>query len=534
VRTSLHERPKSFFDSFERKEGDRTVTHYCPGCGHGNVHKLISEAIDDFGIADRTIFVDPVGCSVFAYYYLDVGHVQAAHGRAPAVATAVKRAHPGSIVICYQGDGDLAAIGGNEILQAASRGEDITVIFINNALYGMTGGQMAPTTLLGQVTTTSPLGRSASQEGYPMRVSELLASLEAPAYIARVALGDIKSVLQARKAIRHAIKNQMEGRGFSLVEILSPCPTGWKMTPPDAAKWVLETMTKTFPLATVRDRAPSVGTPRDRAPSAGTPRDGAAGADAPREMTGRRTEVALQEIPRLLGLVSPVAPAGQTAAPGAVEARFRAPRSVSRGVSRGVSRIKAAGFGGQGALFLGALIAEAGMRAGRAVSWLPSYGPEMRGGTAHCHVIVSDGAVDSPLVTKSTVLFAFNRPSLEKFVPEVVEGGMVVYDASLITDPPPMPGLEAIAVPASRLADALGAARVANMVALGAWLGRTRALPVEAVEAALRDKMKPEVVALNMRAIEAGRRFILQGGVAQGAASGATGPDGATSTGGAP
>jgi len=539
VRTSLHERPRSFFDSFERKDGDRSVTHYCPGCGHGNVHKLIAEAIDDFGIADRTIFVDPVGCSVFAYYYLDVGHVQAAHGRAPAVATAVKRARPGSIVLCYQGDGDLAAIGGNEILQAANRGEDITVIFVNNALYGMTGGQMAPTTLLGQVTTTSPYGRTTGREGYPMKVSELLASLEAPAYIARVALGDIKSDLHARVAIRRAIKNQMEGRGFSLVEILSPCPTGWKMTPPDAARWVLETMTRTFPLATLRDRAAALETPRSGAPSLDPPRGGAELADAPREMTGRRTEVTLREIPRLLGLVSPGTPAGQPAVPASTEPLPLGPRGVSRSVAHGVSRIKAAGFGGQGALFLGALIAEAGMRAGRAVSWLPSYGPEMRGGTAHCHVIVSDGVVDSPLVTRSTVLFAFNRPSLEKFVPEVAPGGMVIYDASLVTDPPPMPGLEAIAVPASRLADSLGAARVANMVALGAWLGRSRALPIEAVEAAMRGKLKPEIVALNLRAIEAGRRFV-QGATPSGATveegatmSGATVEEGATPTGGA-
>ncbi|HXH27671.1 MAG TPA: thiamine pyrophosphate-dependent enzyme, partial [Candidatus Polarisedimenticolia bacterium] len=277
----LHERPRAFFKSFTRKDGDPTVTHYCPGCGHGNVHKYIAEAIDDLGIADRVIFVNPVGCSVFAYYYLDVGHVQAAHGRAPAVATALKRARPDSIVICYQGDGDLAAIGGNEILQAAGRGENVTVIFINNALYGMTGGQLAPTSLLGQVTTTTPAGRVAELHGYPLKVCEILASLDGPAHLERVALGDAKHDLQVRKAVRRALQNQIDGKGFSLVEILSPCPTGWKMTSPEAARFVLDTMTGTFPLGVVRRAAPG--------PSARPP-------------TGRRLEVAPERLPEILGL----------------------------------------------------------------------------------------------------------------------------------------------------------------------------------------------------------------------------------------
>lgn len=265
-RTS-HERPRSFYPVFTRKDGDPTVTHFCPGCGHGNVTKYVAEAIDDFGIADRVIFINPVGCSVFEYYYLDVGHIQAPHGRAPAVATAVKRALPDSIVICYQGDGDLAAIGGNDILHAANRGENLTVLFVNNAIYGMTGGQMAPTTLVGQVTTTTPAGRSAAAEGYPVRVCELLGSLSTPASLERVALGDGKRNMAARKAIRRAIQNQIEGKGFSLVEILSPCPVGWKKTPVEAAKHVLETMTKTFPPGMLKDFPAPAGdaaAPQDR------------------------------------------------------------------------------------------------------------------------------------------------------------------------------------------------------------------------------------------------------------------------------
>jgi len=472
----LHERPATIYDRFERKTGDTSVTHYCPGCGHGNVHKYIAEAIEDLGVQDRTVFINPVGCSVFAYYYLDFGHVQAPHGRAPAVATAVKRALPGRIVLCYQGDGDLAAIGGNEILQAANRGENITVLFVNNALYGMTGGQMAPTTLVGQVTTTTPTGRHADQEGYPMRVCELLSALQAPAYIERVALGSAKHDMAARKAIRKAIQYQVEGKGFSLVEILSPCPTGWKQEPKDAAHFVLDTMTKTFPLGVYRDGA------AERKP-------------AP---VGLRREVDPADIPKILGLAGGTPEASALPASlhaGEVENSFRNPR------------IKAAGFGGQGVLFLGSLIAEAGMLAGRAVSWLPSYGPEMRGGTAHCHVNLSEEAVDSPLVTRATVLFAFNRPSLDRFLKEVVPGGLVVYDSSLVPDPPEMPAVQSIGIPASSVAESLGAPRAANMVALGAYIGRTRILSPAAIEAALRRHLKPEKVALNMKAFEAGRQF---------------------------
>src|SRR5271169_853605 len=197
-----HARPKAFFPLYTRKSELQHQTHYCPGCGHGIVHKLVAKAIDSLGIQDRTILISPVGCSVFAYYYFDVGNVQAAHGRAPAVGTAIKRSRPGSIVVSYQGDGDLSAIGSAEILHAANRGENITAIFVNNAIYSMTGGQAAPTTLLGQKSTTTPNGRSAATEGYPLRVSELLATLEAPVYIARVGLGDNKQIAQADRAIR--------------------------------------------------------------------------------------------------------------------------------------------------------------------------------------------------------------------------------------------------------------------------------------------------------------------------------------------
>src|SRR5579863_1216588 len=209
----VHGRAKAFYESFERKNELQHQTHYCPGCGHGVVHKMLARAIDELGIQDRTILISPVGCSVFAYYYFDVGNVQAAHGRAPAVATAVKRSRPESIVVAYQGDGDLAAIGTAEIIHAANRGEPVTIIFVNNGIYGMTGGQMAPTTPLGKKTTTSPYGRDPLDEGYPLHVAELLATLEAPVFIERVALGSNKQIMAAARVIRRAIDNQVRGLG---------------------------------------------------------------------------------------------------------------------------------------------------------------------------------------------------------------------------------------------------------------------------------------------------------------------------------
>ena len=243
-----------FYETYERKEELQHQTHYCPGCGHGIAHKMLARAIDELGIQNRTILISPVGCSVFAYHYFDVGNIQAAHGRAPAVATAAKRSHPHSIVISYQGDGDLSAIGSAEILHAANRGENITVIFVNNAIYSMTGGQAAPTTLIGQKSTTTPFGRSAANEGYPLRMSELLATLDAPVYIERVGLGDNKQIAQAARAIKRAVDNQVQGLGFSLIEVLAPCPTIWKMSAVDAQRWVRDVLEKTYPLGVVCDR----------------------------------------------------------------------------------------------------------------------------------------------------------------------------------------------------------------------------------------------------------------------------------------
>ncbi len=227
--------------------------HYCPGCTHGIVHRLVAEAMDELNIREDTIGIAPVGCAVFAYDYFNCDMQEAAHGRAPAVATGVKRVHPDKVVFTYQGDGDLTSIGAAEIVHAANRGEKITTIFINNAIYGMTGGQMAPTSLLGQVTTTSPYGRKAETEGYPIRMSEMLATLEGVAYIERVSVHDIKHIRQAKKAIKKAFEYQLAGKGFAMVEVLSTCPTNWGLSPKESLDWVVDNMIPYYPLGVKKE-----------------------------------------------------------------------------------------------------------------------------------------------------------------------------------------------------------------------------------------------------------------------------------------
>jgi len=223
-------------------------THYCPGCGHGVIHRLVAEVIDELGIREKTVVVAPVGCAVLLYNYFDLDAYEAAHGRAPAIATGCKRANPELIVFTYQGDGDYAAIGTAEAVHAATRGEKITTIFVNNAIYGMTAGQMAPTTLIGQKTTTSPSGRTPERAGFPIRMSEMIATLEGAAYVARVAVNTPKNVMQAKRAIKKAFETQIKGLGYSLVEVLSQCPTNWHMTSVEATRWVDEKMAAYFPL----------------------------------------------------------------------------------------------------------------------------------------------------------------------------------------------------------------------------------------------------------------------------------------------
>jgi len=469
--TKVLKKSQAFYDTYFRNPGpDKKMPHYCPGCGHGNVHKMIAEALEDYGVADKTIFISPVGCSVFAYYYFATGNIQAAHGRAPAVGTGIKRSHPDSIVISYQGDGDLAAIGTAEILHAANRGEHMTVFFVNNAIYGMTGGQMAPTTLIGQKTTTSPMGRQPSNEGYPIKVAELISQLHAPVYVERVALFDNKQRAKTRLAVRKAIKCQVDKLGFSLVEILSPCPSGWKMDPVDSMRWIEETMQEQFPLGVFRDLIKETE-PYHRESI---------------NPTG-------DEIMNLLDI--------------ATEVEFKYKRKNPPGKYKN-PEIKIAGFGGQGILLMGGAMAQAGMLENYHVSWLPSYGPEMRGGTANCHVNIRDIEVGSPMVSDPAVLIAMNRPSLEKFENEVKKDGLIIYDSSLIDIEPARDDIEILAIPATKMADQLGNTRVANMVVFGAYMGYTGLMNKETLYESLKTAIKHKrVLDIKGKAIDAGYQF---------------------------
>ena len=242
----VFEKPKALTDA---------PFHYCPGCTHGIIHRLVAEALDELGVTGKAVGVAPVGCAVMAYNYFACDMVEAAHGRAPAVATGLKRCMPENVIFTYQGDGDLASIGMAETVHSATRNENITIIFVNNAIYGMTGGQMAPTSLPGQVTQTSPYGRDVTTAGYPVKVSEMLSTLDGPEYIERVAVNIVKNVKAAKKAIKKAFQNQIEGKGFSLIEVVSTCPTNWGMTPSNALQWLEENMLPYYPLGVYKDRS---------------------------------------------------------------------------------------------------------------------------------------------------------------------------------------------------------------------------------------------------------------------------------------
>jgi 2-oxoisovalerate ferredoxin oxidoreductase beta subunit len=337
----------------------------------------------------------------------------------------------------------------------------------------MTGGQLAPTTLLGQKTATSPEGRSAANEGYPLHVCELLATLEAPVYIERVGLGDNKQIMQAARAIKKAMENQVRGLGFSLIEVLSPCPTLFKMTPVEAQHWVRDVMEKTFPLGVFRDRTKEA---QPRALPEAAP--------------------ALDRIPQILGVANEDLPEGN---PG-VQDETAADLNLA---------VRVAGFGGQGVLLLGEVLAEAGLDAGLEVSWLPSYGPEMRSGTSNCHVRLSRRVIDSPMVTKPNVLVAMNEPALRKFVKSVPAGGWILYNGEEFPADCEQPGVQVLARPFTEIADALGNARAGNMVMLGALLEMTGVLRDVNIDAALKRLVKnPRWTELNRRALERGRELM--------------------------
>jgi 2-oxoisovalerate ferredoxin oxidoreductase beta subunit len=461
-----------FFDRFERHAHGTGLkghaTHYCAGCGHGIAHKFLAEAIEKLGIQDRTIMVSPVGCSVFLFYYFDTGNTQAAHGRAPAVAVGHKVANPEAIVVAYQGDGDLASIGIAEIISAAQLGLPLSIIFVNNAIYGMTGGQMAPTTLMGQKTTTSPFGRDKLM-GQPSKMAELIALLDGSVYVERVAIYDAKQRNRARKAIHKALQMQVERRGFSFVEVLAECPTHLKLTPEETERWVKEKMVPVFPLGVKKDTYPEPWFAMKK-PSF----------DASRmlEVLGASTETPARFCQGFPGHI--------------------APHDIS---------LKLAGSGGDGAQTAAMLIAYAGINEGFDATHIPSYGPESRGGTSYADVHVAAEEVLSPSSKTPHVLIAFNAPSLAKFAADVRPGGTIVYDSSIIKEPPGVgPQVKVHGVPFSGIAAELGNAVVKNIVALGALQAATGIFPEETFLTAIRQalKEKAKLIPLNEQAFARG------------------------------
>ncbi|GMV38669.1 MAG: hypothetical protein AMXMBFR64_03850 [Myxococcales bacterium] len=463
-----------FYDRFERHAHGEGLkgqsTHYCPGCGHGLAHKYLAEAIDELGIQDRTVMISPVGCAVFLYYYFDTGNSQAAHGRAPAVAIGHKTANPEAIVISYQGDGDLASIGLAEIISTAQSGIPISVIFVNNAIYGMTGGQLAPTTLMGQKTSTSPYGRTPGM-GQPLKMAEVMAQLDGPIYVERVALYDNKQRTRAKKAIEKAVRLQVEQRGFSFVEVLAECPTHLRMTPEEAEGWVRDSMTQVFPLGVKKDvEAPSHELP------------------APPSFAPDRVMTALETT--------------DEAAP-----RFGA-RFPAHIAAEDVA-LKLAGAGGDGAQTAAMLITRAAINEGFDSTHIPSYGPESRGGTSYADVHMATEEVFSPSAPHPHVLVAFNAPSLAKFGPVVVPGGTIVYDSTVIPEVPEVAeGVRVFGVPFTGIAADLGRVVVKNVVALGALQAATELLPAESLLSAIRQALKDKcsMIPLNEEAFAWGQR----------------------------
>ncbi len=465
-----------FYESFLRHDHGlglkRQGTHYCPGCGHGLVHKYLAEAIEDLGVQDRTVAISPVGCSVFLHYYLDVGNSQAAHGRAPAVALGHKLANPDAIVVSYQGDGDLASIGLAEIMHAAELGIPITVVFVNNAIYGMTGGQMAPTTLMGQKTTTSPYGRGPLM-GQPLRMAEMLAGLDGPIYVERVALFDAKQRIKAAKAIRKALTLQVENKGFAFVEVLAECPTHLKLGPLETERWVKEQMLPVFPLGVKKDLPGSAW-------------------ELPRPRFDAR------ELASVLG--------------GAREPAPRFAQAFPREPFGSDVALKLAGAGGDGAQTAAMLIARAAINEGFDATHIPSYGPESRGGTSYADVHVAEAEVLSPAAADPHVLIAFNAPSLQKFAPRVAAGGIVLYDSSVISATPRLdPRVRQLGIRCSAIAQELGRGMVKNIVALGALQAATALFPPDTFLTAIRQALadKPLLAPLNERAFARGREAAL-------------------------
>ena len=462
---------KGMYTEFPRcGKKDARTTHYCPGCGHGIVNKLVAECCAEMGLQDSTIFVDPVGCGVFTYYYWDAAHISAAHGRASAAATGACRARPDAVTIAYQGDGDLGAIGFNNAFQAASRGEHFGCIFINNSLYGMTGGQMAPTTLEGEKTTTTPFGRDPALTGHPLHVCEVFNQLRAPVYIARVSVADTKRIMQCKQAIRKVFEIQKAHKGYALLEILAPCPTNFGMGALKAAEFCMNEMEREFPLGVFRDGAP----------------------EAP-AVTASET-LAVKSVPQFASCGDLFAEPDGTEAPAA-----------ENDPSVPEVRFKFAGYGGQGILSLGICVAEAARLERRHTLWFPSYGPEQRGGSASCSVVVSGTPIGSPTVEHPDILVCMNQPSYERFAGDMKKGGVVIVDSTVPINIQPPEGVKLHRIPAIKMAEDFGVPKAANTIMLAALCAlNATGLQNASLETALcaSFKKKPQLVEKNRQLLE--------------------------------
>lgn len=466
-----------FYELFERHAHAQGLkahsTHYCAGCGHGLVHKYLAEAIEELGIQDRTVAVSPVGCAVFLYYYFDVGNTQAAHGRAPAVGIGHKVANPDSVVISYQGDGDLASIGMAEIMHAAQMGIPISVIFVNNGNYAMTGGQMAPTTLMGQKTATTPEGRT-DFNGQPMKVAELMATLDGPVYVQRVALYDNKQRKRAKKAIKKALELQVNGVGFSMVEVLSECPVQLKLEPLQAQEWIKENMVPVFPLGVKKDITETARYP-----------------ELP------RPDYSPDRLLHQVGAVADRVPRHAKAFPAHLD-----PDDVA---------LKFAGAGGDGAQTAALLLTRASLNEGFDSTHIPSYGPESRGGTSYADVHIARDEVLSPAAAEPHILLAFNQPSLHRFGPHVQPGGIVIYDSTVVEEEPRFhSGVHVYGLPLTQIATDMGVRMVKNIVALGALQAAAEVFPRETFLEALKQMLahKPEYWEVNTEAFDQGARAL--------------------------
>jgi 2-oxoisovalerate ferredoxin oxidoreductase beta subunit len=428
----------------------------------------MAEAIADLGIQDDTILVSPVGCSVFAYYYFDTGNAQAAHGRAPAVAIGHKLANPNATVIAYQGDGDLASIGLAETIAIAQLGNPITVIFINNAIYGMTGGQMAPTTLMGQSTSTSPDGRKQIN-GQPIKMAEQIAQLDGPIYVERVALFSPAERNKAKKAIKKAFQLQKEKRGYTFIEVLAECPTHLKITPDKAEKWVKENMVPIFPLGVKKDLTVepcwNIEPPKFESDS----------------------------FVKLIGGTTDITERHCSAFPAHLH-----PSDIS---------LKLAGSGGDGAQTAAILIATAGINEGFDGTHIPAYGPESRGGTSYADVHIAKSEVLNPASPTPDIFIAYNAPSLAKFGNTVAKNGFIIFDTSVAKEIKPTdPSIKIIGVPFTEIAAGLGKTVVKNIVSLGALSAVTNIFPRETFIAAIKQALKDKasLITLNEEAFDLG------------------------------